>query len=82
MANVTGSGPATTGDTQAIAPVVDTGKIARWGLGIVGVWLVLTFAVDLEDLAEVAAALAVLIATSTVLAYGPTALRNLGFLGG
>ena len=58
----------------------DGQKVIRWILAIGGVWVVLTFLVDLEDTADVASAFAVVLMGSVLLHFGPDALKNLGFL--
>jgi hypothetical protein len=60
--------------------VADWDGAKRWLLGLGATWIVLTFMVDTEDLAELAAAIAAVMAGTTLLTYGPDALRNLGFL--
>lgn len=54
--------------------------VGKWILGMGGTWIVLTIAVDLGDTAEVAVAFSVVLMGTVLLTYGPTALRNLGFL--
>jgi len=53
---------------------------AKWAFGYAATWIALIAVSETSDGAEIAAALAVLIATSAAFAMGPTALKNLGFL--
>jgi hypothetical protein len=59
---------------------VDPGRITTWALGIAGTWVVLTMMVDIGDTRDLAVALAIVIMGSVLLAEGPTALKNLGFI--
>lgn len=54
--------------------------VAKWAFGYAAVWITLVAFSETSDGAEIAAAMAVLIASSVSMAMGPQALKNLGFL--
>jgi hypothetical protein len=56
----------------------DTQKILKWLLGIGGMWIILTLMVDLEDTADLAVAIALVVMGSVLLQYGPNVFTNLG----
>src|SRR5579864_6659308 len=60
----------TSSDEKAIA--------LRWLVGIVFVWIVLSFMVDLGETADLAVAFALVITGSVVFAYSPGVFASLG----
>ena len=53
-------------------------KAMRWLLGLGGTWIILTLMVDLGEPSDFAVALALVIAGSVVLQYGPEVWKSLG----
>lgn len=60
--------------------VPDTAHVIKWLLGMSALWIGLTFLVDLGETEELAEAIALVTMASVLMAYGPQALANLGFL--
>lgn len=77
MANLP-SGPG--GDPAAGNVKADPATVGKWALGVAGTWVVLTLLVDLEDTADLAVALAILVVGSSLVLYGKQAMQNIGVL--
>jgi hypothetical protein len=79
-AGPTGGPPNSTSGTLTPPGQMPNTNPIRWVIGIAGVWLILTALVDFDTTAELGAGLGILIATTASMHYGPSALRQLGFL--
>lgn len=56
----------------------DRATALKWLLGVAGTWVILTLLVDLGETSDLAVALALVLAGSVVLTYGPEMFQALG----
>lgn len=53
-------------------------NVLKWLVGIGGLWIILTLMVDLEDTADLAVAIAIVVMGSVLLQDGPNVFKELG----